>query len=72
MERGVVESFDAEQGWGVITSKALPDGEAAWVHFSAIDGTGFRALTAGDRVEFKFRPANQDGYHYVVTRVRKL
>lgn len=53
-ERGTVASFDASQGHGSITADA--DGELLFVHFSFIRvtsfPTGFRMLSAGQRVEF--------------------
>lgn len=47
---GVVKWFNAEKGYGFIT----PDGgmKDVFVHFSAIEGGGFRKLDEGDRVEF--------------------
>ncbi|WP_407672403.1 cold-shock protein [Parafrankia discariae] len=72
MATGTVKFFDAEQGWGVVSSPDLPPGLDAWVHFSSIEMDGYRALEAGDRVEFDYEQGEQDGYSYRVTRVRKL
>lgn len=48
---GVVKWFSRSKGYGFIS----PDGEGqkdVFVHYSNIDGEGFRNLDAGDRVRF--------------------
>lgn len=48
---GVCKWFKDERGFGFITRD---DGEKdCFVHFSAIEGTGFKSLKEGDRVEFE-------------------
>lgn len=69
MNTGTVASFDPDQGWGTITSEALPPGALAWVHYSAIEARGFRELVAGEAVLFDFERAEQDGFHHRATRV---
>jgi CspA family cold shock protein len=51
MATGVVKWFSDEKGFGFIT----PDdgGQDAFVHFSAIQGDGFRTLAEGARVEYE-------------------
>nr|WP_066061318.1 cold shock domain-containing protein [Frankia sp. EI5c] len=72
MANGTVKFFDAERGWGAVSSPELPHGRDAWVHFSMIEMDGFRSLEAGDRVEFGFEEGPQDGYSFRVTRLRRL
>lgn len=47
---GTVKWFNRIKGFGFI----LPDdgGQEVFVHYSAIDGEGYRNLYEGDRVEF--------------------
>jgi CspA family cold shock protein len=47
---GTVKWFSSEKGYGFITR---PDGPDVFVHFSAIDGDGFRNLEEGQNVEFE-------------------
>jgi cold shock protein len=48
--QGVVKWFSAEKGYGFIT----PDeGADVFVHYSAIQTSGYRKLEAGDKVEFE-------------------
>jgi cold shock protein len=47
--KGRVKWFDAEKGYGFIESE---DGGDVFVHFSAIQGEGFRTLEEGEPVEF--------------------
>lgn len=72
MGRGVVKFYRAEKGWGAISSDELPAGMDAWVHFSAIEGDGYKSLDAGDDVEFEYEAAQQDSFRYRATQVRKL
>ena len=51
MAQGTVKWFNAEKGYGFI---AVDGGEAdVFVHFSAIQGSGYRSLEEGQRVEFE-------------------
>ena len=51
MAEGVVKWFSAEKGYGFIT----PDdgGKDLFVHFSEIQGSGYRSLDEGQRVSFE-------------------
>jgi hypothetical protein len=44
MTRGTVKFYKEDKGYGAIASPDLPDGFDAWVHFSAIEGDGYRSL----------------------------
>ena len=47
---GTVKRFDAQRGFGFIVRD--DGGKDCFVHFSAIQGSGFRSLDVGERVEF--------------------
>jgi cold shock protein len=49
MATGKVKWFNKEKGFGFIEQD---DGQDVFVHYSAIDGAGFRTLTQGQQVEF--------------------
>src|SRR3954463_148178 len=51
MPSGTVKWFNAEKGYGFIA----PDGGGndVFVHFSAIQSTGYRSLEEGQKVEFE-------------------
>ena len=46
---GTVKWFNDSKGYGFIERE---DGDDVFVHFSAIQGEGFRSLTEGQQVEF--------------------
>lgn len=49
MAQGSVKWFNAEKGFGFI---AVDEGQDVFVHHSAIEMDGYRALEEGQRVEF--------------------
>ncbi|GIW27128.1 MAG: cold-shock protein [Meiothermus ruber] len=53
MNKGTVKWFNAEKGYGFIAQEGGPD---VFVHFTAIQGQGFKSLNEGDRVEFEIEP----------------
>lgn len=50
MPTGTVKFFNSEKGYGFI-SRA--DGDDVFVHFSNIEGAGYRNLEQGQTVEFE-------------------
>jgi len=48
--QGTVKWFNTEKGWGFISRDGEKD---VFVHYSAIEGTGFRNLAEGETVEFE-------------------
>jgi CspA family cold shock protein len=48
-EQGIVKWFNTAKGYGFISRD---EGEDVFVHYSAIQGEGFRTLKEGQRVEF--------------------
>lgn len=59
---GTVRWFKQEKGYGRITAD---DGEVLFVHFSDLDGDGYRSLEEGRRVEFIWRGGLVDhGRHH--------
>ena len=53
---GKVKWFNAEKGYGFIERE---DGGDVFVHFSAIQGEGFKTLEAGQAVEFDVVEGNR-------------
>jgi CspA family cold shock protein len=47
---GTVKWFNTEKGFGYIAVESSPD---VFVHYSAIETSGFRSLEEGQRVEFE-------------------
>jgi CspA family cold shock protein len=50
MLTGTVKWFDVKKGFGFIIN---PEGKDVFVHFSSIEGDGFRTLKDGDTVEYE-------------------
>lgn len=63
---GIVKWFDPKKGFGFIVG---PEGQDIFVHFSQIDGEGFRALKDGSRVNYSAEKGEK-GWH--ATRVARL
>ena len=49
MNNGTVKWFNAEKGYGFISQES---GDDVFVHFSAIQGKGFKTLEEGQSVSF--------------------
>jgi cold shock protein len=56
MATGTVKWFNAEKGYGFIERE---DGDDLFVHYSAIQTSGYRTLEEGQRVEFDVGPGKK-------------
>ncbi len=56
MPEGVVKWFSDKKGYGFIEQK---EGGDVFVHFSAIQGSGFRTLSEGEHVTFDIEQDNR-------------
>ncbi|SFE97885.1 cold shock protein (beta-ribbon, CspA family) [Paenibacillus catalpae] len=54
--KGTVKWFNAEKGYGFIS---VENGEDVFVHYSSIQGDGFKALEEGQSVEFEITQGNR-------------
>ena len=50
MTTGTVKFFNAQKGFGFISREGGPD---VFVHFSNIEGNGYKSLDEADNVEFE-------------------
>ena len=53
---GTVKFFNAEKGFGFISRESGPD---VFVHYSKIEGSGYRTLQEGQQVEFDIGPGRK-------------
>lgn len=56
METGVVKWFNSSKGFGFITKES---GDDIFVHFSAIEGDGFKTLKDGQKVNFEIEDTDK-------------
>jgi len=53
---GTVKFFNAEKGYGFISRE---QGDDVFVHYSNIQGSGYKSLQEGQRVEFDVAPGRK-------------
>ncbi len=63
---GTVKWFNADKGYGFIEKE---EGEDVFVHFSAIQGDGFKTLDEGQKVEFDVVEGDRGKQAENVTRI---
>lgn len=56
MATGTVKWFNGEKGYGFISRE---QGEDVFVHYSNIQGSGYRSLEEGQQVEFDTAPGRK-------------
>lgn len=52
MAEGIVKWFNEKKGFGFIEQK---EGADVFVHYSAINQTGFKTLSEGEKVQFEVK-----------------
>ena len=65
MNTGKVKWFNAEKGFGFITTE---DGKDVFVHYSAIQGSGYKSLEEGEAVTFEITESDRGPQAANVTR----
>ncbi|MCR4336956.1 MAG: cold-shock protein [Candidatus Omnitrophica bacterium] len=66
MARGKVKWFNAQKGFGFITPES---GNDVFVHFSAIQGDGYKSLEEGQDVDFEIANGPKGEHAIKVTKV---
>jgi CspA family cold shock protein len=61
---GTVKWFNGGKGYGFISREG---GDDVFVHFSAIQSTGYRELSEGQKVEFEVEPSPKGPHAVNVT-----
>jgi cold shock CspA family protein len=63
----MVRWYREEKGYGRITAN---DGEVLFVHFSGVEGEGYRALNEGERVSFLWDSSSGSHRRHTAVQVR--
>ena len=66
MAHGTVKWFNDHKGYGFIAADGVTD---VFVHFTSIEGNGFRTLHEGDLVEFDIKNSDRGAEASHVVRV---
>lgn len=66
MALGTVKWFNNAKGWGFI---CLDEGPDVFVHYSQINGDGFKTLRQGEQVEFELKEGPRGAFAERVIRV---
>ena len=66
MNKGTEKWFNSEKGFGFISRD---NGDDVFVHFSAIQGDGFKSLEEGQAVSFDITQGNRGDQAANVTRI---
>jgi CspA family cold shock protein len=66
MPTGTVKWFDTKKGFGFIIG---PEGQDVFVHFSSIEGDGFRSLKDGEAVDYDIARGDKG---FSATRVKRM
>ena len=66
MSNGTVKWFNAEKGYGFISQES---GDDVFVHFSAIQGEGFKTLEEGQSVSFEIEEGPRGKHASNVTKL---
>ncbi|TRZ82598.1 cold-shock protein [bacterium] len=66
MAKGKVKWFNNQKGYGFITPE---DGKDVFVHFSALQGEGYKSLEEGQDVEFEIEQGPKGEQAKNVTKI---
>jgi len=67
MEQGTVKWFDNAKGYGFVSREN--GGKDVFVHHSAIDGTGYKSLDEGQKVQFEVTQGPKGDQAVNVTKI---
>ena len=67
MEQGTVKWFDNAKGYGFVSREN--GGKDVFVHHSAIEGTGYKSLDEGQKVQFEVTQGPKGDQAVNVTKV---